>query len=117
MGGEKPSEVWSRKKVRYQDSHTFGCLVQYLRVGHDKDPKSAKFVSRTAFGVFLGMAAEQAGYNIFNPLRVGLIVRTDVRFYDSVPGYPRLMGQKAAAQPLSPPSDEEKMTTEQQPEL
>ena len=39
-------------------------------------------------------------------MRVGLIVRTDVQFYDSVPGYPRLMGQKAAAQPLSPPSNE-----------
>ena len=66
LGGEKPSEVWSNKKVRYQDSHTFGCLVQYLKVGHDKDPKSAKFASRTAFGVFLGMAAGQAGYSIFD---------------------------------------------------
>ena len=103
LGGEKPSEIWSRKKVRYQVSHTFGYLVQYLKVGHDKDPKSTKFASRTAFGVFLGMAARQVGYTIFDPLRAGLIVRTDVRFYDSVPGYPRLMGQKAAAQPLFPP--------------
>ena len=107
LGGEKPIEVWSRKKVRYHDSHTFGCLVQYLKVGHNKDPKSAKFASRTAFGVILGMAAGQAGYRIFDPLQVGLIVRTDVRFYDSVPGYPRLMGQKAAPQPLSPPSNEQ----------
>ena len=107
LQGKKPSEVWSNKKVRYQDSHTFGCLVQYLKVGHDRDPKSAKFASRTAYGVFLGMAAGQAGYRIFDPLRAGLIVRTDVRFYDFVPGYPRLMGKTAAAQPLSLPSDEQ----------
>lgn len=61
-----------------RDIHTFGCLVQYLKVGHDKEKRSNKFVSRTTSGVFLGMA----GFLIFDPLRANLVVRTDVKFHD-----------------------------------
>ena len=41
------------------------------------------------------MAAGSAGYNVFDPHRVGVIARTDVRFFEEVPGYPKLMGGRA----------------------
>ena len=85
--------------------HTFGCLVQYLKVGHDKEKKSNKFASKTSFGIFLGMAQKQAGFLILDPLRANLMVRTDVKFHDSVPGYPRLVGKCAPANRLPTDAD------------
>ena len=75
--------------------HTFGCLVQYLKVGHDKNRSSENFASRTAYAIFLGTAQGQAGFLLFDPLRANLVVRTDVKFHDSVPGYPWLVGKHA----------------------
>ena len=43
----------------------------------------------------LGIAAGSAGYNVFDPHRAGVIARTDVRFFEEVPGYPKLMGGRA----------------------
>ena len=76
-------------------SHNFGCLVQYLKVGAEKNRQGDKFAPCTCFGVFLGMAAGSAGYNVFDPHRAGVIARTDVRFFEEVPGYPKLMGGRA----------------------
>lgn len=45
-----PLEAWSGKKI-----HTFDCLVQYLKIGLDKDKRSDKFASRIVFSIFLGM--------------------------------------------------------------
>ena len=59
--------------------------MQYLKVGHDKNKQEDKYAARTAFGVFIGMAADQAGYNIFDPLRASVMVRTNVRFFEEVP--------------------------------
>ena len=69
--------------------------MQYLKVRHDKNKQGDNYAARTAFGVFIGLAVDQVGYNIFDPLRAGVMVRTDVRFFEKVPGYPRLMGGRA----------------------
>ena len=81
--------------MKMNKSHNFGCLVQYLKVGGEKNSQGDKFAPRTCFGVFLGMAAGSAGYNVFDPHRVGVISRMDVRFFEEVPGYPKLMGGRA----------------------
>ena len=47
------------------------------------------------------MPQNQAGYLIYDPLRTGVLVRDDVRFFDNIPGYPRLMS-KAPNQPPQP---------------
>ena len=73
-------------------------------MGHDKGRKSEKFASRTAYGIFLGMAQGQAGFLILDPMRANKVVRTDVVFHDSIPGYPRLVG-RAALPTSQPPSD------------
>ena len=93
LNGDMPYEAWTGRKHEVQKMHTFGCLVQYLKVGHDKNKKSEKFASKTSYGVFLGMAIGQAGYLIFDPTRADILVRTDIKFHDSVPGYPRLVGK------------------------
>ena len=38
---------------------------------------------------------EESINNIFDPLRAGVMVRTDVCFFEEVPGYPRLMVGRA----------------------
>ena len=81
--------------MKMNKSHNFGCLVQYLKVGAEKNKQGDKFALRTCFGVFIGMAAGSAGYNVFDPHRVGVIARMDVRFFEEVPGYPKLMGGRA----------------------
>lgn len=99
--GGIPIEAWSGKEPIFFKKRTFGCLVQYLKVVHDKDKQSNKFASNTTFAIFLSMPANQDGYLVYNPLRTGVVVRDDVRFYDNIPGYPRLMS-KAASQPQQP---------------
>ena len=66
-----------------------------MKVGAEKNRQGDKFAPRTCFGVFLGMAAGSAGYNVFDPHRAGVIARTNVRFFEEVPGYPKLMGGRA----------------------
>lgn len=102
MYGGVPIEAWNGTKHDLKMNRTFGCLVQYLKAGVDKDPKSAKFASRTEFGIFLGMPVAQSGFLIFDPKRAGMIVRSDVRFFEDVPGYPRLMSHKARSQEPAP---------------
>ena len=85
--------AWSPKNHNFSKIHTFGCLVQYLKVGHDKGKQSEKYASKTSFGIFLGMPSNQASYLIFDPLRPDVIVRDDVKFFDDTPGYPRLMSK------------------------
>ena len=102
LKGGIPIEAWSSKTLNFKKLHTFGCLVQYLKVGADKELKSAKFASRTAFGIFLGMPKGQAGFLIFDPTRTGILVRSDVKFFDSIPGYPRLMSPKARMEATTP---------------
>ena len=43
----------------------------------------------------MGMAAGSAGYNVFDLHRAGLKARTDVRFFEEVPGYPGYPGGRA----------------------
>ena len=86
--------AWSNKKTNFKKVHTFGCLVQYLKVGHDKDKKGNKFATKTAYGIFLGMPKHQAGYLVWDPTRTEILVRDDVKFYDDIPGYPRLQLNK-----------------------
>lgn len=106
LKGNIPLEAWSGKKqVGFTKMHTFGCLVQYLKRGPEKGKQSEKFASRTAFGIFLGMPSKQAGYLVWDPQRTGVLVRDDVRFFDNIPGYPRLMS-KAARQPEQPRDDD-----------
>ena len=93
LQGEIPLEVWTCQKIKLKDSHAFGCSVQYLKVGSDMGRKGAKYASRTSFGIFLGMPPGQTGFLVFDPLRASVLVRRDVRFYDDIPGYPRLVGQ------------------------
>ena len=95
LKGNLRIEEWTGKETRMRDIHTFGCMVQYLKVGHDKERSSKKFTSRTVHGIFLGMAQSQAGYLLFGPLRANVVVCKDVKFNDSVPGYPRLVGKNA----------------------
>ena len=83
--------------------------MQYLKVGADKDPKSAKFASRTSFGIFLGMPVGKSGFLIFDPKRAGVLVRSDVKFFDDIPGYPRLMSANARME-ATPPRDEDFFT-------
>ena len=90
-----PIEVWKGKAVKFDRCHNFGCLVQYLRVGSDRARKGEKFAPRTCFGVFLRHVAGGAGYLVFDPNRAGVVTRSDVRFFDDVPGYPRIMGGRA----------------------
>lgn len=104
LQGDIPIEVWSGRECKVKELHTFGCLVQYLRVGHDKGRKSEKFASKTAYGIFLGMAQGQAGFLILDPTRAKKIVRTNVVFHESIPGYPRLVG-RAALPASQPPPD------------
>lgn len=108
LNGDMPYEAWSGKKCKINEMHTFGCLVQYLKVGHDKENKSAKYASKTSYGVFLGMAVGQAGFLIFDPTRVEVVVRTDVKFHESIPGYPRLIGRNAM--PVNHPRDSDFFT-------
>ena len=103
LKGNLPIEAWTGRESKMRDVHTFGCLVQYLKVGHDKERSSNKFASKTAYGIFLGMAQGQAGFSIFDPLRANLVIRTDVKFHDSVPGYPRLVGKNSPV--TRPPTD------------
>ena len=105
LKGGLPIEAWTGRGSKMTDIHTFGCLVQYLRVGHDIERKSDKFASKTSFGIFLGMAQKQAGFLILDPLRANLVIRTDVKFHDSVPGYPRLVGRCAPANRLPADAD------------
>lgn len=60
LKGDSPIEVGRESRMR--DIHTFGCLIQYLKVDHDKEKRSNKFVSRTTNGVFLGMAQKQIDF-------------------------------------------------------
>ena len=102
LKGGIPIVEWSKKTTNLKKIHTFGCLVQYLLIGHDKGKRSEKFASRTSFGIFLGMPSNQAGYLVFDPKRTGVLVRDDVKFFDDVPGYPRLMAKasREVRQPL-----------------
>ena len=93
LKGGIPIEEWSQKPTNLKKIHTFGCLVQYLLIGHDKRKQSEKFASKTAFGIFLGMPSNQAGFLIFDPSRKGVLVRDDVKFFEDVPGYNRLMAK------------------------
>ena len=86
--------AWSNKETDFKKVHTFGCLVQYLKEGHDKDKKGNKFATKTAYGIFLGMPKHQAGYLIWDPTRTDILVRDDVTVYDDIPGYPRLQLNK-----------------------
>ena len=52
LKGNLPIEAWTGKESRMRDVHTFGCMVQYLKVGHDKERSSNKFASKTAYGIF-----------------------------------------------------------------
>ena len=94
LKGGIPLVAWSNKQINFNKIHTFGCLVQYLKVGHDKDNKGEKYATRTAYGIFLGMPKNQAGFLIWDPTRTDMLVRDDVKFYDEVPGYPRLQLDK-----------------------
>lgn len=109
LKGGVPIEAWTGRKHNLKMNHTFGCLVQYLKVGADKDPKSAKFASRTSFGIFLGMPVGQSGFLVFDPTRSGVLVRSDVKFFDDIPGYPRLMSAKARME-ATPPRDDDFFT-------
>ena len=40
------------------------------------------------------MPKHQAGYLIWDPTRTEILVRDDIKFYDDVPGYPRLQLDK-----------------------
>ena len=91
-------EAWSGEKTNLKLLHTFGCLVQYLKVGHDKD-NGGKLTPKTAYAIFIGMPKDQSGYLIWDPTRSEILVRTDVKFYDNVPGYPRM---KNSNQPMQP---------------
>ena len=51
------------------------------------------------------MAQKQAGFLIFDLLRAHLVIRTDVKFHDSVPGYPRLVGKFAPVNRLPADAD------------
>ena len=94
LKGGIPLEAWTGKQQNFEKIHTFGCLVQYLKVGHDKEKHSNKFASKTAYAIFLGMPKNQAGYLLWDPTRSDILVRDDVRFYDDTPGYPRLVLKK-----------------------
>ena len=89
LNGGVPLTAWTGKKTDLKSLHTFGALVQYLKVGHDK-PTAGKLAPKTAYGIFLGMPKDQAGFLIWDPTRPEILVRTDVKFYDNQPGYPRL---------------------------
>ena len=49
------------------------------------------------------MPSREAGFLVFDLLRAGVLVRRDVRFYEDIPGYPRLVGK--AADPALHPRD------------
>ena len=103
LRGGIPLDAWSNTKTNFKKVHTFGCLVQYLKVGHDKDKKGNKFATKTAYGIFLGMPKNKAGYLIWDPTRPQIMVRDDVRFYDDVPGYQRLqIDKRSPAVPRDP---------------
>lgn len=108
LKGGIPIEAWSSKVPNYKKVHTFGCLVQYLKLGHDKNKRSMKYASRTSFGIFLGMPSNQAGFLVFDPQRPGVLVRDDVKFFDDIPGYPRLMDK--ATRDVEAPKDDDFFT-------
>ena len=70
LNGDIPYEAWMGKECQLENMHTFGCLLQCLKVEHDKNKKSEKCASETSYGVFLGMAIGQSGYLIFDPNRI-----------------------------------------------
>ena len=50
------------------------------------------------------MPSAQAEFLVFDPLRARVLVRKDVQFFDSIPGYPRLM-HRVATPPTALPGD------------
>ena len=84
-----PLTEWTEKQTDLKSLHTFGCLVHYLKVGHDK-PTAGKPAPKTAYGIFLGLPKDQAGFLIWDPTRPKIMVRMDVKFYEDQPGHPRL---------------------------
>ena len=48
------------------------------------------------------MPVGQSGFLIFDPTRASVLVRSDVKFFDDIPGYPRLRSAKARMQATSP---------------
>ena len=56
----------------------------------------ANHASRTTFGVFLDMPPCQATFLVSDPLNASMLVRSDVKFFDDVPRYPRLLAKKAS---------------------
>ena len=78
-------------------------------MGADRNKKSAKFASRTSLDIYLGMPVGQSGFLVFDPKRAGVLVRSDVKFFDDIPEYPRLMSAKARRED-QPPRDEDFFT-------
>ena len=99
LKGGVPLTAWTGKQTDSKSLHTFGCLVQYLKVGHDK-PTTGKLAPKTAYGVFLGLPKDQAGFLIWDPTKPEILVRTDVKFYKDQPGYPRLRQKATPTVPL-----------------
>ena len=61
LKGGVPLTAWTGKQTDLKSLYTFGCLVLYLKVGHDK-PTTGKLAPKTAYGVFLGLPKDQAGF-------------------------------------------------------
>ena len=55
------------------------------------------------------MPVGQSGFLVFDPTRSGVLVRSDVKFFDDIPGYPRLMSAKARME-ATPPRDDDFFT-------
>ena len=66
-----------------------------LVLGAHKGKQSAKYASRTAFGISLGMPSGQVCFVVFDPLRASVVVRSNVKFFHNVPWCPRYMAKKA----------------------
>ena len=99
LNGGVPLTAWTGKQTDLKSLHTFGCLVQYLKIGHDK-PTAGKLAPKTAYGIFLGLPKDQAGFLIWDPTRPEIMVRTDVKFYEDQPGFPRLRQKASPKVPL-----------------
>ena len=82
--------AWLDKQTNFKKIRTFGCLVQYPKVGHDKDKKRDEFATRTAYDIVLGMPKHQAGYLIWDLTKMEVLVEDDIKFYDDDPIYSRL---------------------------
>ena len=54
------------------------------------------------------MPSNQAGFLVFDPQRPGVLVRDDVKFFDDIPGYPRLMDK--ATRDVEAPKDNDFFT-------